>query len=121
MPDCLTCTHSNTLHPSNGGCSVPGCACDELQLRELTPDIPPPKPGTCLHVHAEGSVWLLEEIEEVLDKLGAAEEYAEFTVCDFEGPEQVYCTFPFHVRPQAVMSFHAFPEQRWAQVLRNVS
>jgi hypothetical protein len=116
----MTCDHSNTLHNGTGPCSVPGCSCDELQLEELMPDVPPPKPGCCLHMHGSGSVWLLEEVEEVAEKLGAAIEFAEFTACDFEGEDQTYCTFPMQVRPQGVLSFHGIPEPRWALVLKNI-
>lgn len=119
MPDCVTCTHPNTLHAgATGGCSVPGCACDELQLEEMTPDVPPPKPGTCVHLHGEGSIWVLESMDEVSEKLAGAMDFAELTICDFEGEDHAYCNFPVRLRPQIVSSYHVFPEERWALVLK---
>jgi hypothetical protein len=123
MPDCTTCSHSNTLHGTYG-CSVDGCACDELVLPEVAPDVEPPVPGVCLHLMTEGSLWVIEDMEEVEEKLEADPDFLKVTACDFEDvegkPKKQYCTFPARVRPQAITSYHAFLSERWEHILKNI-
>lgn len=124
MPDCLTCQHSNTLHNADKTCSVPGCACDELRLPEVAPDVKPPKPGACIHIYAEGAVWVLDDMDEVDEKLNESSGFVKFMACDVEDVEgehkKRYCTFPLRVRPQAIMSFHEFPQERWDNLVAHI-
>jgi len=119
MPGCTTCTHPSTLHNMNGTCSIDGCACDQLIVAEFAPDVPPPKPGACLHIMAEGAIWVVEEVEEVEEKLNGSSDFCDLTMCDFEeaANKRVYCTVPLRVRPQAISSYHGFPQERWDHIL----
>lgn len=124
MPDCTTCEHSNLLHADSGGpCSVDGCACDQLMLEEVTPDIPPPKPGACLHLIQDGTVWTIEELAEVEEKIDDSSDnsFIEVTACDFEDVKgqsrKQFCTYPARIRPAAITSYHEMPELRWQKIL----
>jgi hypothetical protein len=48
----------------------------------------------------------------------------ELKACDFEEvkgkPKPVYCNFAVRVRPQAIMSYHEFTQQRWDRLLEEL-
>lgn len=118
MAECLTCEHNHALHNEDGTCSVPGCSCDALRLPEFAPDVPPPKPGTCMHLVGGAGEWLIEEVAEVdaaVDE-SSHEDILHFTACDIVGKGE-FCTYPYRVRAGAIVCYHEFLQPKWDAIL----
>lgn len=112
---CAQCRHSPALHDERG-CHTPGCACRAYVSGSLQIDLPPPKPGACVHT-GQRTWWVVESPEEIRDMEEAATSGKWLELHGVDVTDGEYVNFPVFLKLMFLLGVHGVTDKEWARVL----